>query len=163
VRIAEATVAMLEPAPLPVLGEVLDFMRLIWSVDHSLQRTSKRMEVKLGVTAPQRLVLRIVGRFPGIPAGHLARLLHVHPSTLTGILKRLERQGLVRRRSDPRDRRRSLLGLTDKGRGFDVRTEGTVEAAIQSVLEHTSPDKLDAARDMLESIANALTRTAATR
>lgn len=144
-----------QPA-LPALGEVLDFMRLIWGVGHALERTSKRMEATLGVTGPQRLVIRLVGRFPGIPAGHLAKLLHVHPSTLTGIVKRLESQGVVRRRSDPRDGRRSLLGLTDRGRELDVETEGTVEAAIQQTLARTPPAKLEAARDVLASITDAL-------
>lgn len=142
---------------LPALGEVLDFLRVIWAVDHALQRSSKRMEAATGVTSPQRLVIRIVRRFPGISAGHLATLLHVHPGTLTGILKRLERQGLVRRRPDSRDGRRSLVGLTDKGRRFDIETEGAVEDAIQRVLESTAPAKLEAAREVLESIAISLT------
>lgn len=146
----------LDRPSVPVLGEVLDFMRLIWEVDHALQRTSKRMESTLGVTGPQRFVIRIVGRFPGIPAGHLAEILHVHPSTLTGILKRLERQGLIRRRLDARDRRRSLLGLTDKGRRFDVGAEGTVEAVIQHAIERTPSRKFDAARELLSTIAEAL-------
>jgi DNA-binding MarR family transcriptional regulator len=140
----------------PPLGEILEFMRLVWAVDHSLQRASKRMERILGVTGPQRLVLRIVGRFPGICAGDLARLLHVHPSTLTGILARLERQRLIRRRSDPRDGRRSLLGLTGKGRRFDVATEGTIEAAVSRVLEHAPAEAIQAARDVLRAIAASL-------
>ena len=65
---------------MPPLGEVLDFMRMLWSIDHGLQTTSKRMEATLGVTGLQRMVLRLVGRFPGISAGHLARILHVHVS-----------------------------------------------------------------------------------
>lgn len=150
--------ALFEPSALPSLGGVLDFMRVLWQVDHGLQRTSKRMEAALGVTGPQRLVIRIAGRFPGIPAGHLARLLHVHPSTLTGILKRLERQGLMRRRVDPRDGRRLLLSLTDKGRRFDVKAAGTVEAAIQRALGTNTPDKLQAAREVLESIVASLER-----
>jgi MarR family transcriptional regulator, organic hydroperoxide resistance regulator len=145
-----------DPASTPRLGEVLDFMSLLWRLDHALQRTSKRMESTLGVTGPQRLVLRIVGRFPGIPAGHLARLLHVHPSTLTGILKRLEHQGLVHRRSDPRDGRRSLLALTAAGRQFDVETEGTIEAAMQRVLESASRARIDAARELLEAMSSVL-------
>jgi DNA-binding MarR family transcriptional regulator len=149
-----------EPRPgdeaLPPLGDVLEFMRVIWQLDHALQRTSKRMEMSLGVTGPQRLVIRIVGRFPGMPAGQLARLLHLHPSTLTGILKRLERQGLLRRRADPRDGRRSLFGLTDKGRSFDVETEGTVEACIARALERTPPQQLTAARELLAEIAQQL-------
>jgi DNA-binding MarR family transcriptional regulator len=148
--------SVFDRAPLPPLGEVLDFMRLIWSVDHALQRASKRMEKTLGVTGPQRFVIRIVGRFPGMPAGDLARLLHIHPSTLTGILARLERSGLIRRRPDPRDGRRSLLGLTEEGRRLDVVTDGTVEAAVARVLEDKSSDTLRAAREVLRSVAAAL-------
>jgi DNA-binding MarR family transcriptional regulator len=147
---------MLESTSLPELGRVLDFMRLLWHVDHALQRTSKRMAARLGVTGPQRLVIRVVGRFPGIPAGHLARLLHLHPSTLTGVLERLARAGLVRRRRDPRDGRRLLLSLTDRGRRFDTETEGTVESAIEHALSETPAAKLEAVREVLESIAASL-------
>src|SRR5207244_12973540 len=84
----------------PPLGAVLDFMRLLWAVDHALQSASKRMESTFGLTGPQRLVVRIVGRFPGIAAGRIAEILHVHPSTLTGVLKRLESRGILPRRPD---------------------------------------------------------------
>src|SRR5512146_1996532 len=70
----------------PVLGDVLEFMRLIWGISHGLQSTSKRMEAQLGITGPQRLVVRIVGRCPGVSARELAHTLHLHPSTLTGVL-----------------------------------------------------------------------------
>lgn len=143
-------------APAQPLGEVLDFLRLLWRLDHALQRRSKRMEATLGLTSPQRLVVRIVGRFPGIPAGHLAELLHVHPSTLTGVLQRLDRQGLVRRRADPRDRRRSLLSLTDAGRRIDVETEGTIEAAVQRAIRRVSPAVLRAAGEVLSVLSDEL-------
>lgn len=150
-----AIAATLE-TPVPRLGEVLDFMRLIWAVDHGLQKTSKRMKSAIGVTGPQRLVVRIVGRFPGIPAGQIAELLHVHPSTLTGILKRLERQGLIRRRPDPKDRRRAFLGITEKGRRIDAAGAGTVEAAVERVISGAGRAKLDSAREVLMHFAAAL-------
>jgi DNA-binding MarR family transcriptional regulator len=68
----------------------------------------------------------------------------------------LEHQGLIRRRLDARDRRRSLLGLTNKGRRFDVGAEGTIEAAIQHALEQTKPRKIEAARELLATIAGTL-------
>src|SRR5438477_12850275 len=117
----------------PPLGAVLDFMRLLWAVDHSLQSASKRMESTFGITGPQRLVVRIVGRFPGIAAGRVAEILHVHPSTLTGILRRLETRGVLQRRIDPRDGRRALFGLTAKGRKLDTVKTGTVEQAVRPV------------------------------
>jgi len=140
-------------AALPPLGAVLDFMSLIWRLDHALQRTSKRMEASLGVTGPQRLVMRIVGRFPGLPAGQLAETLHVHPSTLTGVLKRLERHGLVARRTDPRDRRRTLIGLTAKGRRLEADAEGTVESAIRAALEELPDATIRHAAEVLRALA----------
>lgn len=150
------------PSSVPALGDVLDFMRVLWALDHALNRTSKRMKALLGVTGPQRLVIRIVGRFPGIPPGHLARLLHIHASTLTGVLKRLERQRLVHRRPDPRDGRRLLLSLTDKGRLFDVEAEGTVEAGIRNALEQMGPNEISAACKVMTSITNTLAKEVST-
>jgi DNA-binding MarR family transcriptional regulator len=140
----------------PRLGEVLDFMRLIWSLDHALQKTSKSMRSRVGVTGPQRLAIRLIARFPGILAGQLAELLYVHPSTLTGILERLERQGLIRRRPDPRDGRRVVLGITEKGRRIDAATAGTVESAVQCVIGRTPRATLDHAREVLTDLADAL-------
>jgi DNA-binding MarR family transcriptional regulator len=114
------------------------------------------MEKELGVTGLQRLVLRVVGRFPSVSAGRLAKLLHVHPSTLTGVLGRLERQGKLRRRPDPRDKRRSLLGLTDAGRKLDVEAEGTIESAIQRIMEEVDLARLEAALWVLRAITNEL-------
>jgi hypothetical protein len=83
------------PADTPVpreLPDVLQFMQLLWAIVHALQKTSKRMSAELGVTGPQRLVLRVVGLSPGISAGRLAAVLRLHPSALTGILQRLLNQ-----------------------------------------------------------------------
>ena len=141
-----------EPA-LPPLGPVLGFLRLLWQVDHALQRRSKRMAKELGLTGPQRLVLHIVGRFPGIPAGELAALLHLHPSTLTGILARLERGGWVRRRADPHDRRRALFGLTERGRVLDSDDALTIEAAVLRVLARLPKEEVAVARAVLNELA----------
>lgn len=150
-----------ETAPeLPPLGGVVDFIRLVWALDHALQRASKRMKSSLGVTGPQRLVLRIVGRFPGILPGQLAGILHVHPSTVTGILERLARRGLVTRDLDPRDRRRARLGLTAKGRMLDVAAPGTVEAAVSEALSTLSAAKIRDAAEVLAKLTATLEKTA---
>ncbi|WP_395833502.1 MarR family winged helix-turn-helix transcriptional regulator [Archangium violaceum] len=140
----------------PPLGEVLEFMRLLWAVDHGLQSTSKRMESTLGLTGPQRLVLRLVGRFPGITAGKLAQIMHVHPSTLTGVLKRMEKRGLLERKSDPLDGRKALFSLTEAGRGMDVPTTGTVEAAVERAITRLPRARLQAAQEVLTALAEEL-------
>jgi DNA-binding MarR family transcriptional regulator len=137
-------------------------MRLLWAVDHGLQTLSKQMTVRLGITGPQRLVLRIVGRFPGISAGQLSRILHLDPSTLTGILRRMDRAGLLTRRRDPRDRRRVMLGPSATGRRLDVVSPGTIEAVMRDVLARLPRRKLDATREVLAAIAAALVEEAGT-
>ena len=140
----------------PPLGEVLEFMRLLWAVDHGLQSTSKRMESSLGLTGPQRLVVRLVGRFPGITAGKLAQILHVHPSTLTGVLKRLEKRGVLERKADPLDGRKALFALTEAGRALDIPSEGTVEAAVQRVLSRLSRARILGTQEVLTALAEEL-------
>jgi MarR family transcriptional regulator, organic hydroperoxide resistance regulator len=145
-------------APVAGLGTALDFMRLLWAMDHDLQRRSKRMEVELGVTGLQRIIIRLIGRFPGVTAGRLAELVHVHPSTLTGVLKRLVERGLVSRDRDETDARIAHFALTLEGEKIDGSQAGTVEAAVRRALARLAPDKVDAARDVLAAVAEELAR-----
>jgi DNA-binding MarR family transcriptional regulator len=140
---------------LPV-GDAIDFLRLIWGVDHALQRRSKSMAATLGITGPQRLVIRIIGRFPSINATQLADILHLHPSSLTAVLKRLERRRLVRRWPDERDRRRWLLGLTRRGQALNRETPGTIEAAVQRMLTTITSHELDVTRAVLGTLTHAI-------
>jgi MarR family transcriptional regulator, organic hydroperoxide resistance regulator len=142
------------------LGEGLTFMRLLWGVNHALEASSKRMDAAIGVTGPQRLVIRIVGRFPGISAGRLARLMHVHPSTLTGILGRLATRGLVRRDPDPNDARRALFSLTAKGRELDSLRAGTVETKVRTTLARFPDARVTATQAVLAAISEALAEPA---
>jgi DNA-binding MarR family transcriptional regulator len=138
------------------LPDVLQFMQLLWAVVHGVEKTSKRMTAEIGVTGPQRLVLRVVGLFPGVSAGDLAALLHVHPSTLTGILQRLVAQRLLTRIEDPADRRRAVLRLTARGERANRVSGGTVEAAVAKALQGVSDRDRGATRRVLARLAASL-------
>ena len=142
-----------EPADLP---DVLRFMQLLWAVAHGLERTSKRMAGEIGVTGPQRLVLRVVGLRPGISAGDLASTLHVHPSTLTGVLGRLVAQRLLIRETDLSDRRRAVLRLTARGARINAAATRTVEAAVAAALRNINDRDRAAARRVLQQVARQL-------
>ncbi|MGH9373245.1 MAG: MarR family winged helix-turn-helix transcriptional regulator [Vicinamibacterales bacterium] len=114
------------------------------------------MSATLGVTGPQRLVLRVVGIFPGVSAGGIAGILHVHPSTLTGILHRLVRQKLLARSAHPDDRRRLVLHLTRRGERVNALTSETAEAAVARALQSIGPRDAAATRRALTTIADRL-------
>jgi DNA-binding MarR family transcriptional regulator len=150
-RVAHDTAAELTEFP-----DVLQFMRLLWAVVHGVERTSKRMAGEIGVTGPQRLVLRVVGLMPGLSAGDLATVLHVHPSTLTGVIQRLVAHRLLARDADRSDRRRAVLRLTPRGARVNAVRRGTVESAIAEALDGVSPRDRLATRRVLERLAGHL-------
>jgi DNA-binding MarR family transcriptional regulator len=150
-----------EDATAAELPDVMQFMRLLWALVHALQKTSKRMTTDLGITGPQRLVLRVVGLFPGVSAGALAAILHLHPSTLTGVLQRLCDQQLLARSAHPLDRRRSVLTLTARGARANARTRGTVEEAVAEILHSVPRRDRRATRAVLELLTARLEQSAA--
>ena len=135
---------------------VLEFIRLMWSVDHELQRVSKRMVTRMGLTAPQRLALRFIGIRPDLTPGALADLLHVHPGTVTGFVRQLEELGLIRIRRSDEDTRRLHLQLTPRGRVVNRRRSGTVESAVRRVVGRLTKSELRHASDTMRRLAEEL-------
>lgn len=146
-----------EPSLQP-LGETLLFMHQLWELAHALQVRSKRMARTLGVTSPQRLVIRVLGQSPGITARELAGALGIHPSTLTGVLARLERRRLIARTIDRADRRRARFALTERGKRIDREKKGTVEAAVRRALVKAGAATVGKTSEMLGLIVAELGR-----
>jgi MarR family transcriptional regulator, organic hydroperoxide resistance regulator len=86
-------------------------------------------------------------------------ILHLHPSTLTGVLKRLAAHGLLERKADPADARRARLTLTAQGRTVDAARGGSVESGVRRALAKLPPRTVAAAREVLERLASELART----
>lgn len=140
------------------LDPVLDFMRLLWDIEHGLQSTSKRMRKNLGITGPQRLVLRVVAQFPGLSATETADLVRLHPSTLTGVIQRLVDKKLLIRKRDPKDTRRMRLRAVRGADRYTRPAAGTVEDAVRSALQSMPPAHVTHARAVLAAVANALSQ-----
>jgi DNA-binding MarR family transcriptional regulator len=139
-------------------GETLQFMQRMWDFVHALDVCSKRMMSQIGVTGPQRLVIRLVGQFPGQTASDLATTLGKHPSTLTGVLARLEERDLILREADPNDRRRARFTLTAAGKKVDKERKGTVEAATRRALNRVEPDVIDQTLSLVALLVEELER-----
>lgn len=138
------------------IGETLLFMHSLWELSHALQVASKRMARTLGVTGPQRLVIRILGQSPGITARDLAITLGIHPSTLTGVLARLEKSGFIARKIDSEDRRRARFELTPAGLRVDREKKGTIEYAIRRALSRAGATTVVRSSEMLSLLVTEL-------
>lgn len=82
--------------------------------------------------------------------GELARLWQVTPAVITGVVDRLEQRGLVRRASDPRDRRRLRLALTEAGLAASEEVERALMDDLAAQLATASPQDLTALTHSLD-------------
>jgi len=83
-----------------------------------------------------------------LPMGALADHLHCDSSNVTGIVDRLEKRGLVERRSAERDRRVKLLVLTDAGERIRAELVARMSEPAPEIAALSSADQR-ALRDIL--------------
>jgi DNA-binding MarR family transcriptional regulator len=134
-------------------------MQRLWDLVHALDVRSKRMARTLGVTGPQRLVIRVLGRSPAMTASDISGTLGMHPSTLTGILRRLEGHGMIEREVDAADRRRARFRLTARGKKIDRERKGTVEAAVRRGLGRADESAIGKTSWVLALLTEGVSRT----
>ena len=75
-----------------------------------------------------------------LSSAHLSRKLQVTPSNVTGIIDRLVKKGLVRREDKGRDRRVTLIALTDNGRDLCRYLSDPIEERLTKGLAGCSPE-----------------------
>ena len=141
----------------PTTPAVLEVMQVLWALAHALEARSKWMHRNLGVTGPQRLLLRVIGESPGCSPGEAARRLSLNPGTASRLATGLERAGLVRREEDQADGRRMRLILTRRGEVVNRHHQGTVEAAARDALASATLGEARLARRFIRRLTESLT------
>ena len=131
---------------------------MLWAINHVSHDVTLHEQSKYGVTETPAFIIQVVNEFPGISAGDLAKVLHLDPSTLTGVLQQMGQRGLLQLPPDMRDRRRLRIQLTTKGRRMSHMAVGAIEAAVSRTLSRVSPAKLKATREVLSLLADNLDR-----
>jgi len=104
------------------------------------RRVRSRLHVDFDVTLPRFDVMAALYDAPaGLSMGEVSRRLMVSNGNVTGIVERLDRDGLVWRRTNPEDRRSQLVRLTDSGRttfeGMAEAHEGWISAMLSGLSE----------------------------
>lgn len=135
-------------------GEVVNSLRQLF---RAIQEYSKAILRRTGLSGPQVWALTILNSEPGLSLGELSERLFAHPSTVSGIVDRLEERGAVRRAVDPQDRRGLKLALTPVGGRLLVRSPPPVQIGIREALEQMPALRLRQLRRALEQIVSSTT------
>jgi len=94
----------------------LDVLQSLRRIIRAVELYSRRLKAEHDLTAPQLVCLLTVAEGGDTTASRLSARMHVSPSTVVGILDRLEARGLVARERDLTDRRVVQVSITSKGR-----------------------------------------------
>lgn len=123
---------------------------------HGMRTASYAAERSCGVTGAQLFVLRELGEEPGASIRRLSERTMTDPSSVSVIVARLVERGLVTRRFDAADRRRSVLSLSKKGRQLLARAPEPYQTRLIEVLRQLSAAELGVLRGALGRLADAL-------
>lgn len=101
----------------------------LYSASRLVMQAYTPMLNELGITYPQYLVLMVLWEKDALPVNDIAHRLLLETNTVTPLLQRMEKQGILTRKKGEHDKRQQIVSLTDKGRAmeqraFDIIPEG---------------------------------------
>lgn len=126
----------LQPYPVSLAGSLLAAREAVMAPIRPHLR-------KIEVTDQQWRVLRVLAEAECLDARSVAEQALLHPPTVTRILKGLVDRGLIDRRTDEGDGRRSLITITEAGRQLVADTARETKELLQSYSDAFGEERLE--------------------
>jgi DNA-binding MarR family transcriptional regulator len=131
-------------------------------IQRSMRQRLQAEFARGNLTGPQRLVMAVLVRTQGISLKQLSEAVSLAHSTVSGIVDRLEKQGLIERQTHPTDRRITLLVASPPVREFmETRMAELTLHPLLEALSRASPTERRAITQGLNTLAQLLSRTQA--
>ena len=131
---------------------IYDTMQSLRRIFKALQNFSHEVSIKFGITGPQLWVLKTIFQNGSLPLGELGKKMYMHPSTITGVIDRLEKKGYVSRDRDRKDRRVIKVQLTPKGKRLVKRAPNPVQGKMLHGLRGLKKEKLDLIHESVQTL-----------
>lgn len=112
-------------------------------------RSMDRQLAELNVAHGQIPSLAALWQEDGISQSELCQRVNIEQPTMANTLNRMERDGLISRKPDPKDRRRALIHLTERGRSLEHDLSGTVKRVNDAASDGLGKKELKEARRLL--------------
>jgi DNA-binding MarR family transcriptional regulator len=127
---------------------------ILYSTTRALTRAYAPILEKLGITYPQYLVIIALHECDRMSVKELGYKLFLDSGTLTPLLKRMEKSGLILRERCNNDERKVYVSLTKKG--IELRSETYLMSNMIVELTGISYTKLDTLRNDIKNLLNNL-------
>ena len=93
-----------------------DVLIALRKIIQAIDLNSKRLVKQVGLTGPQLVILNYISSKTEISVGDVATNVSLSQGTVTGIIERMEKRGLVVRQRNNHDKRRVMVSITEPGK-----------------------------------------------
>ncbi|MDR7664426.1 MarR family winged helix-turn-helix transcriptional regulator [Methanosarcina sp. Z-7115] len=100
----------------------------------------------------QNKAIMIIGAVDNIMPTTLGKCIDLQKGSLTTMIDALEREGLVCRKGDPADRRKTLISLTEKGKDYREWFMGEIEKNASEILQKLDEEDIVAYQESLKTM-----------
>ena len=132
-------------------------LRLMPTIHRASRQISLYLETpcrRFGVVPEEGHLLSYLSSYGPCQISEVQRVFGLKNSTLTGVLDRLERKEILRRRPNPRDRRSFLIGLTKKGETIAERLNALASKLESQILRRLGIRDLAGFDSVMQAIAD---------
>jgi len=138
-------------SPAPVRHD-LRVLRALRGITRAVSLYSRKLYTRQRITSPQLVCLLVIAEEQSITASEIARRVHLSPSTMVGILDRLEANGLVVRQRNRRDRRTVSITLSRAGRAMLRKAPSPLQDGLAAALSALPETEQATIADSLERV-----------
>lgn len=130
----------------------LQILRSLRRIVRAIDLHSRRLASTFKITAPQLVCLLFIKEHEPVSATIIAHGIHISPSTVIGILDRLEGKGLIQRERDSKDRRVVHIRLTEAGSALCENAPSPLQDKLAEALTRLSEAEQTRIVDSLDRI-----------
>lgn len=117
----------------------LQILQSLRKIIRSVDIHSRKLSTQYDITAPQLITLLAVKEYGPLTIVAISKEVHLSPSTLVGIIDRLESKNYVIRERSSSDRRQVLISVTKKGEEFTKQAPSPLQETLAYALASLTP------------------------
>jgi DNA-binding MarR family transcriptional regulator len=141
-----------ESQQVPATRHGLRVLQALRQIIREVDLYSRHLLREYEITGPQLITLLTVKEYELVTVSAIARHIYLSPSTVIGILDRLEAKGLIRRDRDLKDRRLVHVSLTEQGKALARNAPSPLQDAFAGAMRKLPETELVMIAESLERI-----------
>jgi len=144
------------PRPVARNVAIAEIMQSLRRIFKAIQDYFQEISKKYGITGPQLWALKTIAANGNLSLGELSKKMYLHPSTISGVVDRLEKKGFVVRDRGQEDRRVVKVQLTPQGKKIVAKAPNPIQGKMIYGLNRLKKRELtsiyDAVKELVEIV-----------